>query len=85
MGGFGRELISVLMAIIGLAVLAVLVSRNANTTGVVNSASSAFNTALATAAGPVTGYSPGAPIYAASGGAGLLSGLGLQGGLSLVG
>lgn len=54
-------------AIVGLAVLAVLVSRNSNTTGVINSGSSAFNTALATAAGPVTGYSPGPPIYANQG------------------
>lgn len=63
MAGISREFFSVLMAIVGLAVLAVLVSRNANTTGVINSGSSAFNTALATAEGPVTGYSPGAPIY----------------------
>jgi len=58
------DITSVALAIVGLAVLAVLVSRNANTTGVINSASSAYNTALATAEGPVTGYSPGAPIYA---------------------
>lgn len=66
----GREVItditSIALAIVGVAVLAVLVSRNSNTTGVINSASSAYNTALATATGPVTGYSPGAPIYANS-------------------
>lgn len=65
------DITSIALAIVGVAVLAVLVSRNANTTGVINSSSSAFNTALATAAGPVTGYSPGAPIYANSGGFGL--------------
>lgn len=62
-----KDITSIALAIVGLAVLAVLVSRNANTTGVINSASSAFNTSLATAAGPVTGYSPGAPIYAGNG------------------
>jgi hypothetical protein len=58
-----RDITTVALAIVGVAVLAVLVSRNANTTGVINSSSSAYNTALATAEGPVTGYSPGAPIY----------------------
>lgn len=71
MNGIGREVGAVAMAIVGLAVLAVLVSRNANTSGVINSASSAYNTALATAMGPVTGYSPGAPAYASTGGFGL--------------
>jgi len=61
-----REAASVLLAIVTLAIIATLVSRNANTAGVTNSLSSAFNTGIATAAGPVTGYSPGAPIYANS-------------------
>lgn len=61
-----KDITSVALAIVGLGVLAVLVSRNANTSGVINSASSAYNTGLATAAGPVTGYSPGPPIYANS-------------------
>jgi hypothetical protein len=65
-GDVMKDVSSIALAIVGLATLAVLVSRNANTTGVLNSGSSAFNTALATAAGPVTGYSPGAPIYASS-------------------
>lgn len=64
MGYALREIGSVIGALIGLAALAVLVSRNANTTGVTNSLSSAFNSGLATAEGPVTGYSPGPPIYA---------------------
>jgi hypothetical protein len=75
MAGFGKEFFGFLGAIVGLAVLAVLVSRNANTTGVINSSSSFVNTALATAAGPVTGYSPGAPIYANGGGLGNLGSL----------
>ncbi len=67
MGGeIVRDISAIALAIVGVAVLAILVSRNANTTGVINSASSAYNTALATAEGPVTGYSPGAPIYSGS-------------------
>lgn len=62
-----RDLTSIALAIVGVAVLAVLVSRNANTSGVVNAASSAYNSALATAMGPVTGYSPGPPAYAGAG------------------
>lgn len=62
-----KDLTTILLAIVGVAVLAVLVSKRSNTTGVFNSASSAFNSGLATAEGPVTGYSPGPPIYATSG------------------
>jgi hypothetical protein len=69
-----RDLTTVLMAIIGVAILALLVSKKSNTTGVINSSSSAFNTALGTAEGPVTGYSPGAPIYAQNNGLGNLLG-----------
>lgn len=54
---------SIALAIVTVGLVATLVSRNANTAGVVNAGSSAFNTALATAEGPVTGYTPGAPIY----------------------
>lgn len=69
MGGqIAREFFSVVSAIVLLAIIAALVSKNANTAGVTNSLSSAFNTGIATAAGPVTGYSPGPPIYANQGG-----------------
>jgi hypothetical protein len=62
-----RDLTTVLMAIIGVAILALLVSKKSNTTGVINSSSSAFNSALGTAESPVTGYDPGPPIYSQSG------------------
>lgn len=65
-----KDLTTVLMAIIGVAILALLVSKKSNTSGVLNAGSSAFNTALATAEGPVTNYSPGPPIYSSSGGLG---------------
>ncbi len=70
MGGVSeilRDVTTVALAIVGVAVLAVLVSRRSNTTGVINASSSAYNTALATAVGPVTGYDPGPPIYRSSG------------------
>jgi hypothetical protein len=49
------SVVTVLLAIIGVAIIAVLVSRNANTTGVIASAGSAFQGALGTALSPVTG------------------------------
>lgn len=75
MDGVGKDITTIFLAIVGVATLAVLVSRRANTTGVINSSSSAFNTGLATAEGPVTGYSPGPPIYADGSSSGL-AGLG---------
>jgi hypothetical protein len=57
----GENLISstvtVLTAIIGLAIVAVLVSKNANTSGVIGAGGSAFSQALAAAEAPVTGAS----------------------------
>jgi PRD1 phage membrane DNA delivery len=47
---------TVLLAIVGVAIIAVLVSRNANTTGVISAGGSAFARDLATAEAPVTGY-----------------------------
>ena len=46
---------TVLMAIVGVAIIAVLVSRNANTTGVLTAGSQAFSGALGTALTPITG------------------------------
>lgn len=48
-------IVTVATAIIGVAVLAVLVSNNANTQGVVQSAGQAFSSALGAAEAPVTG------------------------------
>ena len=71
MGGSGHMLIwegaAICMAIIALGVLATIVSKNANASGVMNSFSSFLNSGIATAQGPVSGYSPGAPIYASGG------------------
>ncbi len=47
----------VLTAIIGVAILAVIVSKNSNTTGVLSAGSQAFSGALGTALSPITGAS----------------------------
>lgn len=51
------SVVTVLLAIVGVSIIAVLVSRNANTTGVIASAGSAFSGALGTALSPVNGAS----------------------------
>ena len=70
----GNELITstvtVLMALIGVAIIATLVSKNANTTGVIGAGSSAFNSGLSTALSPVTG---GSSFGSFTGGGGSLS------------
>jgi hypothetical protein len=57
----GNELISsvvtVATAIVGLALIAVLVSKNANTSGVIQAGGSAFASDLSAAVSPVTGSS----------------------------
>lgn len=49
--------VTVLLAIVGVAIIAVLVSKNANTTQVIGATGSAFSGSLATALSPVTGGS----------------------------
>lgn len=59
------SVVTVALAIIGVAIIAVLVSNRANTTGVISSAGSAFSGALGTALSPVTGaagFGIGAPL-----------------------
>jgi hypothetical protein len=57
----GEQLVSstvtVLTAIVCLAIIAVIVSKNANTSGVINAGGSAFSRALSAAEAPVTGTS----------------------------
>jgi hypothetical protein len=50
---------TIAVAIIGVATLAVLVSKNANTSGVIDSAGKAFSGALSVAVSPVTGSGGG--------------------------
>lgn len=50
-----EAVVTIAVAIVALAGLAVLVSRNANTPAVIQSAASGFNNAIDTAISPVTG------------------------------
>lgn len=79
MGGeIGRDITTIALAIVGVAVLAVLVSRNANTQGVLGTAAGGFSSALATAEGPVTGYMP-PPVMGGYGMGGYGMGMGMGG------
>lgn len=52
---FWGTLSAVALAIVGVAVLAIIVSNNANTTGVIGATGTAFSNALGVALSPVTG------------------------------
>jgi hypothetical protein len=64
-------IVTILTAIIGVAIIAVLVSKNANTTAVISAGGNAFTGALGTALSPVTGQSSfaGLGTYSPGGGA----------------
>jgi uncharacterized membrane protein YbjE (DUF340 family) len=51
------SVVTVLTAIVGVAIIAVLVSRNADTANVIGAGGRAFSGALGTALSPVTGGS----------------------------
>lgn len=55
MGNFMGQLVVVLTGIIGVALVAVLVSKNANTSGVIDSSGNALSNFLGVAVSPVTG------------------------------
>jgi hypothetical protein len=55
MSNIGTALISILTAIIGVAIIAVLVSKGAQTSQVLTSAGQAFSGILGAAVGPVSG------------------------------
>jgi hypothetical protein len=55
MGHLGEQIVTVLTAIIGVAILAVLVSQKAQTSSVITSAGAAFANDLSAAEAPVTG------------------------------
>jgi hypothetical protein len=54
-----EAVVTILTAVIGVAILSVLVSKQSNTTGVVSAFGSAFSSILGTAVSPVTGGSGG--------------------------
>lgn len=58
MNGIMSEITSVAMMIGGIALLAVIVSRNSNTTAVISSASGGFAQVLGVAMGGASGATP---------------------------
>lgn len=70
MNEFWESMVTILSGIIGVAMVAVIVSRNAQSPAVIQSAGSAFSNALDVAVSPVTGNtSP--PNLSYPGGSGL--------------
>lgn len=66
MRGFNESLVTIAVGIIGLATIAVLVSRNANTSNVIKAATGGFSNALSVAVSPVaggTGISPMGTVF----------------------
>ena len=57
MSEFMKEITTIALAIVGIAILAVLVSRNAQTPAVIQSATSGFSQSILAAEAPVTGGS----------------------------
>lgn len=51
------SVVTVMVAIVGLAIIATLVSKNANTAGIIGVGGQAFSGALTAAEGPVLGNS----------------------------
>lgn len=56
-------LITIATAIIGVAIIATLVSRNANTAGVLQAGGNALATGISAATGPVSGFTGSAPEF----------------------
>lgn len=52
-----ESIVTIATAIVGVALLALLVSKKSNTAGVISSAGAAFSNALGVATSPVTGAS----------------------------
>lgn len=85
----GREMfepiVTIAAGIIGIAIVAVLVSQRANTAGVFSAAGGAFSNAISAAVSPVTGNSAAPNVNAGATNNGLTSfaGGGIGQGLSL--
>ena len=57
MGNFGEQLTTIVLAIVGLAIISVLVSKKANTSGVIQASASGLANNIGVAQSPVTGTS----------------------------
>ena len=69
-----EAVVTVLIAIVGVAVLALIISPKANTVGVIRATASGFGNSLAVATAPVTGEKVNIDTSYPSGGMGALSG-----------
>ncbi len=76
MGETGRAVVAILSSIVGLSIVAVLLSTRSNTAGVLGAAGSALSQVIGAATSPVTGAAPGIAGLQQ----GLMSGGGLGGG-----
>lgn len=71
-----EAVVTILTAIVGVAILALLVSKNSNTAAVIQAGASGFGNSLAVAIAPVTGDNATPNLsYPSSGGIGSLTGL----------
>jgi hypothetical protein len=59
MSNLTESVVTIATAIVGVALLALIVSRKSNTAGVIQAAGSAFSNALGVATSPVTGANVG--------------------------
>lgn len=66
MNNLTESLVTIFSAIVGVAILAVLVSKNSQTSNVLSAFGSAFSNSLSAATGPVTGATA-APVNTSSG------------------
>ena len=55
MNSITESVVTIATAIVGVAILAIIISKKSNTSGVIQAAGSAFGNALAVATSPVTG------------------------------
>lgn len=67
MGKTGDTISMILVAVIGLAIIAVLVSKNAQTSTVISGATTGFSSILQAAVAPVTGSTNGIGLSNSSG------------------
>lgn len=71
-----EPVVTILSGIIGIAIIAVLVSQKSNTSGVFAAAGGAFSNAISAAVSPVTGNSAAPNVNAGSSSNGFLPGAG---------
>lgn len=67
MSHLGEQITAILTAIIGVAILSVILSRRSNTANVITSAASGFSQMLGTAVSPITGGNSFGPLNGFSG------------------